>query len=342
MSGSPPRTRRPAGRPAAGAPVRPGPPPARRPGPSGRPGPPWMGWKAVFFGLIAVAIVAAAAWALLGSRFLIVRSVRVTGVGPAVSRAQVIAAAQIPPGLPLIRVNTSAVAHRVGAIRQVQSAQVSRDWPHTIVISIRLRTPVFAVAAPGGYALVDAFGVDLQNSARRPPGFPLLLVGSAAGEPWSDVAAGGSGGATGPGQAHKSGTTSRSGKNKNGKSPAASKSGKTKNSAPASKPASTPGPSTASAPAGPGGAAGTPLRGNPAVRAAATVLRELPPVIAHRVRAVFAPTASEVWVRLAGGVVVVWGDTSRPAEKAKELAVLMHTHARRYDVSAPGTAVTQG
>ena len=179
MSGSPPRTHRPAAQPAAGA-VRPGPPPARRPGPAG---PPRMGWKAVFFGLMAIAIVAAVAWALLGSRFLIVRSVRVTGVGPAVSRAQVIAAAQIPTGLPLIRVNTSAVAHRVGGIRQVQSAQVSRDWPHTIVISVSLRTPVFAVAVPGGYALVDAFGVDLRNSARRPPGFPLLQLtaGAAAG-----------------------------------------------------------------------------------------------------------------------------------------------------------------
>jgi hypothetical protein len=293
-----------------------------------------MGWKAAFFGLIAMAIVAAVAWALLGSRFLIVRSVQVTGVGPTVSRAQVIAAAQIPTGLPLIRVNTSAVAHRVGGIRQVQSAQVSRDWPHTIVISVRLRTPVFAVAVPGGYALVDAFGVDLRNSARRPPGFPLLLAGSAAGEPWSDVAAGGSGGATGPGQAHKSGAASKSGKTK--------KPGTTKKSPEASKPASTPGPSAASTPAGTGDAAGIPLRGNPAVRAAATVLRELPPVIAHRVRAVLAPTASEVWVRLAGGVVIVWGDTSRPAEKAKELDLLMHTHARRYDVSAPGTAVTQG
>jgi POTRA domain, FtsQ-type len=327
MSGSPPRTRRPAGRP--GAPVTPEPSSTRRPAPAG---PPWMGWKAAFFGLAAIAIAGAVAWALLGSRFLIVRSVQVTGTGPTVSRAQVLAAARIPSGLPLIRVNTSAVAHRVGAIRQVQSARVSRDWPHTIVISVTLRTPVFAVAGPGGYALVDAFGVDLQNSAHRPPGFPLLLVGSAAGEPWPGAAAGSSGGASGPGQAHRSGA--KSGKTK--------KSGQTGKPGTASTPASTPAPSPASTPTGTGDAAGTLLRGNPAVRAAATVLRELPPAIAHRVRAVLAPTASEVWVRLAGGVVIVWGDTSRPAEKAKELSLLMRTHARGYDVSAPGTAVTQG
>src|SRR5215472_5021522 len=326
MSGSPPRTRRPAARTAAGAP---GPSRTRRPGPAG---PPWMGWKAVFFGLAAVAIAAAVAWALLGSRFLIVRSVQVTGTGPAVSRAQVLAAAQIQPGLPLIRVNTSAVAHRVGAIRQVQSAQVSRDWPHTIVISVKLRTPVFAVAGPGGYALVDAFGVDLQTLAHRPSGFPLLLVGSAAGEPWPGAAAGSSGSASAPSHARKSGA--KSGKTR--------KPGQTGKPSTASTPASTPEPSPASSPTVGGDAAGTALRGNPAVQAAAMVLRELPPAIAHRVRAVLAPTASEVWVRLTGGVVIVWGDTSRPAEKAKELSLLMRTHARGYDVSAPGTAVTQG
>ena len=130
----------------------------------------------MFFGLAAVAIVAGVAWALLGSRLLVVRSVQVTGTGPQVSRAQVLAAARIPAGLPLIRVNTAAVAQRVDGIRQVQSAQVSRNWPSTVVISVRLRTPVFAVAVHGGYALVDAYGVDVRDSARRPPRLPLLQL----------------------------------------------------------------------------------------------------------------------------------------------------------------------
>ena len=229
-----------------------------------------MGWKGVFFGLAAVAIVAGVAWALLGSRLLVVRSVQVTGTGPQVSRAQVLAAARIPAGLPLVRVNTAAVAQRVGGIRQVQSAQVSRNWPSTVVISVRLRTPVFAVAARGGYALVDAYGVDVRDSARRPPRLPLLQLT-----------------------------------------------------------------------AGTGGAAGlSSLR--PVARAGAAVLRELPPGIARRVAVVSAPTPWEVSLQLANGAVIVWGDTSRSAEKARELALLMRTHARRYDVSAPGTAVTQG
>ena len=39
-------------------------------------------------------------------------------------------------------------------------------------------------------------------------------------------------------------------------------------------------------------------------------------------------------VRLAGGVTVLWGDTGRPGIKARELAVLMRSHVRYYDVSA--------
>jgi cell division protein FtsQ len=244
------------------------PPGTRGPGPGGTRR---VRWKPVVFGLAALAIAAGVAWALLGSRFLVVRSVQVTGTGPQVSRAQVLAAARIPAGLPLIRVNTAAVAQRVGRIRQVQSAQVSRNWPHTVVISVRLRTPVFAVAVlRGGYALVDAYGVDVRDAAHHPPGLPLLqLIAGAAG------------------------------------------------------------------PAGPSS-----LR--PVASAAAAVLRELPPRIARRVAVVTAPTPADVSLQLANGVVIVWGDTSRSAEKARELALLMRTHARLYDVSAPGTAVTQG
>jgi len=48
-----------------------------------------------------------------------------------------------------------------------------------------------------------------------------------------------------------------------------------------------------------------------------------------------------VTLRLADGVTVVWGGPDHATAKAEELAVLRRTHARYYDVSAPGTAVTK-
>lgn len=83
------------------------------------------------------------------------------------------------------------------------------------------------------------------------------------------------------------------------------------------------------------------LRGSPDVAAAAAVLRELPAGISRSVTQVSAPDPQGVTVHLPGGVTIVWGGTDRPTEKRRELAILMHTHARFYDVSAPGTAVTR-
>src|SRR5215831_5864044 len=190
--------------------------------------------KSVLVTLAAAAIVAVAIWALLGSSLLVVRSVTVTGAR-AVPRAEVLRAAGIQPGTPLARVNTAAVARRVEQITQVQSAQVSRHWPDSVVIAIRERTPVLAVASDGGFALVDRFGVVLGQVTRRPAGMILLTT---AADPDS-------------------------------------------------------------------------LRGNPAVGAAVTVLRQLPPSIRRLVRAVAAPSPGAVTLNLRGGITVLWGGTGR-------------------------------
>jgi cell division protein FtsQ len=235
------------------------------PGPAGRPRVGGGPWKGVFFALAAAAIVVAAAWALLGSSLLVVRSVAVTG-SDAVPRAEVLRAAGIRPGTPLIRVDTAAVARRVERLNQVQSARVSKHWPDSVVITVRPRTPALAVAANGGFDLVDRFGVVVSHVAGRPPGMALL--------------------------------------------------------------------DTTADPAS--------LRGSPAVRAAATVLDQLPKRIRRLVRAVVAPSPDAVTLDLRGGVTVLWGGTDRGAAKAQELQILMPTRARSYNVSDPGTVVTGG
>jgi cell division protein FtsQ len=130
-------------------------------------------WKAAFFALTALTIVIVAVWALLGSSLLVVRSVRVTGSG-AVPAAEVIRAAGIAPGTPLARVNTAAVARRVEQITQIQSAQVSRRWPDSVVIAVTDRTPALAVLSGSGFALIDKFGVVVRYAASRPPGMAML------------------------------------------------------------------------------------------------------------------------------------------------------------------------
>ncbi len=152
-------------------------PAARRPAPAAGHDP----WRAAFFGVLILAILAGAAWALLGSSLLVVRREEVTG-NRLVPTSEVLAAAAIRRGTPLASVDTRAAAHRVEQIDQVLSATVSRSWPDTIVISVRERTPVLAVAAGGRFELIDPYGVTVRWSPRKPAGMPLLAAPPAAAQ----------------------------------------------------------------------------------------------------------------------------------------------------------------
>jgi cell division protein FtsQ len=209
-------------------------------------------------------ILAGVAWALLGSKLLVVRSVVVTGTH-LVPAAEVIAAAGVQPGTPLIRVNTGQVAARVEGITQVRAAVVTKSWPDRLVIAVRERTPAVAVRVPGGFDLVDPAGVVVRSSQTRPAGLPLYLSAAAPAQ----------------------------------------------------------------------------MRGDPDLAAAAAVLGELPGGLRGSVNSVTAPAPDQVTLRLAGRVTVLWGGTDHAAVKAKELAILMKTHAHYYDVSAQGTVVTR-
>jgi cell division protein FtsQ len=219
----------------------------------------------VVVAVLAVAgLVGGAAWALLGSRLLAVRSVIVTGTH-LVTKAEVLKVAGVRLGTPLIRVNTGQIAARVVTIRQVQSVQVTTSWPDRVVIAVRERTPALAVTAPdGGFDLVDPDGVTVLWAARRPSRLPLYQTTEAAAS----------------------------------------------------------------------------LSGDPDVAAAAAVLAELPAPLRHSVASISAPSPDQVTLELSNGVTVLWGGVGDARAKAEELALLMRTHARYYDVSAPGTVMT--
>ena len=80
-----------------------------------------------------------------------------------------IAAADVPLGTPLSRVDAGAVTRRVEAIRQVASATVTLDWPDHVAIAVTERVPVMAVRmADGGYDLVDPSGVIVRLATAKP------------------------------------------------------------------------------------------------------------------------------------------------------------------------------
>ena len=102
------------------------------------------------------------------------RSIIVTGIG-AVTRDQVLDAAQVRLDTPLLQINTDQVADRVAAIRRVASARVQRQYPSALRITIVERVPVVVKEFPDGPHLYDRDGVDFAT-APPPPALPYIDV----------------------------------------------------------------------------------------------------------------------------------------------------------------------
>ena len=102
------------------------------------------------------------------------RSIVITGIG-AVTRGEVLDAAQVRLGTPLLQINSGGVADRVAAIRRVASARVQRQYPSALRITILERVPVVVKDFPDGPHLYDRDGVDFAT-APPPPALPYLDV----------------------------------------------------------------------------------------------------------------------------------------------------------------------
>jgi cell division protein FtsQ len=134
--------------------------------------------------LTAAAIgVAAVVWLLLVSPVLGVTSVRVDGV-TSLPPDQVREAAGIAPGTPLLRVDVAAARARIARLPQVAKVEVTRGWPHTVVVTVVQRVPVAVVGAPGQRTLVDAHGVLFDTITGAPPAgvVPLDLASPGPGD----------------------------------------------------------------------------------------------------------------------------------------------------------------
>lgn len=106
------------------------------------------------------------------------RNIVVTGIGT-VTREEVLDAAAVRPGTPLLQINTNQVADRVAAIRRVASARVQREYPSALRITIVERIPVAVKDFPDGPHLFDRDGVDFATGP-PPPALPYIDVANPA------------------------------------------------------------------------------------------------------------------------------------------------------------------
>jgi len=145
--------------------------PAEEPGTSART---VKGLKGVVWTVLLTLLTVTLALVLYFTPLMSARSVQVNGT-EVVTRDEVLSAAQVTIGTPLLQIDTDAIADRVAGIRRVASARVQRGYPSTLRIIITERIPLAVRDFPDGPHLFDRDGVDFAT-APPPPGLPYLDV----------------------------------------------------------------------------------------------------------------------------------------------------------------------
>ena len=128
--------------------------------------------------VVVLALVGGVAWTVLFSSAFAATTVSVSGT-TVLSADDVTAAAKVPLGTSLARIDTTAIATRVKQLKAVADVTVTRVVPHGIKIVVKERTAVYALSASSGFDLVDASGVAYTSVVDAPKG---LVVASITGD----------------------------------------------------------------------------------------------------------------------------------------------------------------
>lgn len=141
-------------------------------------------WRLAAGALVALVVALALVWLLALGPVLAVRDVRVTGLTDPRETAAVLAAADVPDGTPLARVDTAGASRRIAEIPTVATVEVSRSWPGTVTVAVTRKTPALAVRLPDGtLRVVDRTGSPYEQVAAVPAGVPLVTSSSATLDP---------------------------------------------------------------------------------------------------------------------------------------------------------------
>lgn len=128
-------------------------------------------WVAV----LAVLGVLTVTYVVMFTPLLGVRTVEVTGVKE-IPQADVIKAAAIQHGTPMVRLDADEAAARVAKLPRVFEVRVERSWPSTVEIIVTERTPIAVLHDGDQIHLIDATGLDYAVSKTAPPGLPTLAM----------------------------------------------------------------------------------------------------------------------------------------------------------------------
>jgi cell division protein FtsQ len=143
----------------------------------------WLTWRYLVGGVVVLTLLIGSVWLVYFSAFLALKGADVTGTRH-LTKAEVLTAADLPIGDPLVRVDAGAIAQRVRALAYVKSAVVTREWPDKVRIRITERTAVAVVDLGGELRGLDADGVVFSTYRKAPRGLPAVQV---SGNPDQDT-----------------------------------------------------------------------------------------------------------------------------------------------------------
>ncbi|MGW5521405.1 cell division protein FtsQ/DivIB [Gordonia sp. NPDC003950] len=128
-------------------------------------------------GVVAAVVIVGMVLVAYLTPLMSVRGTEISGTRT-VPGAQVLAAAAVPSGTPLLQVDTGAAARRIAAIPSVESARVQRSYPSTLEITITERVPVAVVTEGDKLHVLDRSGVGYLTypAASAPPDIKKLPV----------------------------------------------------------------------------------------------------------------------------------------------------------------------
>lgn len=132
-------------------------------------------WLRPVLVLMAILVIASSVWAVWFSSLLAATGARVVGVEGARADAA-LAAAAIPVGMPLARIDTAPAERAVRALPWVLDADVRRGWPNEIVVAVTPRIPIAVIVAGSGRSGVDAEGVVFPAAGALPKGLPTVTA----------------------------------------------------------------------------------------------------------------------------------------------------------------------
>lgn len=141
-------------------------------------------WYLIGGGVLLV--VGALVWLVWFSSVLVARDVSVEGTS-LLTADEVTAAAQVPFGTPLIRLDTTAIRQRVESLPAADTVKVSTSWPRTVRIVVTERVPVYQRVDGSTFSWIDKTGVSFHQESKARADLVPVTTGSTDARLLADV-----------------------------------------------------------------------------------------------------------------------------------------------------------